>query len=180
MAYSRPPSARNVAKIKRILTTLDGHVGQGHELDELAAIAGLSRSYFSKIFHAVAGMSLRDYLRAVKLKRAIELVRSSTRSLTDIAVESGFYDLAHLDKAFRQRFGTSPYNFRARHTERSNKMQASKARTTSTFRQPPSASRRVPGIPGTRGRDVERAPSSVYTFCAHGTPGNQFAFDPSP
>jgi transcriptional regulator GlxA family with amidase domain len=144
MAQSRAPSARNVAKIKRVLIILDGHVGQRHELGELAAMAGLSRSYFSRTFHVVAGMSLRDYLRAVKLKRAIELVRSSTRSLTDIAVESGFYDLAHLDKAFRQRFGMSPYNFRLRHTERSKKTQPSKAlRTTSTVRQPPSASRRV-------------------------------------
>jgi transcriptional regulator GlxA family with amidase domain len=145
MPHSRPPSARSVAKIKRVLAILDGHVGQRHGLDELAAMAGFSRSYFSRIFHAVAGTSLRDYLRAVKLERAIELVRSSTRSLTDIAVESGFYDLAHLDKAFRQRFGMSPYNFRARHTERPKKAQASKAlRPASTFRQPPSASRRVP------------------------------------
>src|SRR4030095_8730225 len=121
MAQVRAPSARNVAKIKRVLTILDGHVGQRHALDELAAMVGLSRSYFSRLFHAVAGMSLRDYLRAMKLKRAIELLRSSTRSLTDIAVESGFYDLAHLDKAFRQRFGTSPYNFRARHTLQSEK-----------------------------------------------------------
>ena len=128
MPHSRPPIARNIAKIKRILTILDGHVGQRHELDELAAIAGLSRSYFSRIFHAVAGMSLRDYLRAVKLKRAIELVRSSTRSLTDIAVESGFYDLAHRDKAFRQRFGTSPYDFRARHTERPKQLAIVKRR----------------------------------------------------
>ena len=145
MAFSRPPSARSAAKIKRVLTILDGHVGQRHGLDELAAIAGLSRSYFSRIFHAVAGMSLRDYLRAVKLKRAIELVRSSTRSLTDIAVESGFYDLAHLDKVFHQRLGTSPYNFRARHTMQSEKTPRVRSpHTISTALRRTSASRRVP------------------------------------
>jgi AraC family transcriptional regulator len=121
MPSSRSSSARNIAKIKRVLAILDGHVGQRHALDELAAMAGLSRWYFSRTFHTVAGMPLRDYLRAVKLKRALELVRASTRSLTDIAVESGFYDLPHLDKAFRQRVGTSPYNFRARSTVRSRK-----------------------------------------------------------
>jgi transcriptional regulator GlxA family with amidase domain len=145
MPRSRPPSARNAAKIKRVLTILDGHVGQRHELGELATMAGLSRSYFSRTFHKVVGMALRDYLRAQKLKRARELVRTSRRSLTDIAVESGFYDLPHLDKAFRQRFGTSPYDFRARHTERPGKTRRAKPpHAASTSRQPPSASRRVP------------------------------------
>ena len=118
MAQPGAPSARSVAKIKRILTMLDDHAGQSHALSELAAMAAMSRSYFSRTFRAVAGVPLRDYLRNLKLKRALELVLTSGRSLTDIAVESGFYDLPHLDKAFRQRFDMSPYDFRVRHTVR--------------------------------------------------------------
>jgi transcriptional regulator GlxA family with amidase domain len=144
MPPSRQSSARNVAKIKRVLTILDGHVGQRHALDELAEMAGLSRSYFSRTFHTVVGMALRDYLRAQKLKRALELVRTSRRSLTDIAVESGFYDLPHLDKVFRQRLGTSPYNFRARHTMQSEKTPRVRSpHTISTARRRASASRRA-------------------------------------
>lgn len=105
-------SARNTAKIRRVLAILDSHADQHHALKELATLAGLSRFYFSRTFHASVGVSLREYLRGLKLKRALELVRTTRRSLTDIAVEAGFYDLPHLDKAFRQRFGRSPYQFR--------------------------------------------------------------------
>ena len=122
---------------------LDGHVRQRHALDELAEMAGLSRSYFSRTFHEVVGMALRDYLRAQKLKRALELVRTSRRSLTDIAVESGFYDLPHLDKVFRQRLGTSPYNFRSWHTMQSQKTPRRSPQTISTARRRASASRRA-------------------------------------
>ena len=112
----RIPSARSVAQIERILAILDRYADQHHALNELAELAGLSRFYFSRTFRAVVGRSLRDYLRDRKLRRAIELLRISGRSLTDIAVEAGFYDLPHLDKVFRQRLGTSPYRFRAQQT----------------------------------------------------------------
>jgi transcriptional regulator GlxA family with amidase domain len=95
---------------------LDSYADQHHALNELAELAGLSRFYFSRTFRAVVGRSLRDYLRDLKLRRAIELLRISGRPLTDLAVEAGFYDLPHLDKVFRQRLGTSPYRFRAQQT----------------------------------------------------------------
>ena len=113
---SPTPSARSVAQIARVLAILDRYADQHHALSELAELAGLSRFYLSRTFRTVVGMSLRDYLRDLKLRRAIELLRISGRSLTDIAVEAGFYDLPHLDKVFRQRLGTSPYRFRAQQT----------------------------------------------------------------
>jgi AraC family transcriptional regulator len=133
----RPPSARSVAQIKRALAILDSYADQHHALNELAELAGLSRFYFSRTFRTVVGMSLLDYLRGLKLRRAIELVRISSRSLTDIAVEAGFYDLPHLDKAFRQRLGTSPYRFRAQRTAK-----PLRAGSRPIARRPSSASKR--------------------------------------
>jgi transcriptional regulator GlxA family with amidase domain len=141
---SGAPSTRSVAQIKRVLVILDGHANQHHALNELAALAGLSRYYFSRTFHIVVGVSLRDYLRGLKLKRALELLRTSRRSLTDIAIEAGFYDLPHLDKVFRQRFGTSPYAFRAQQTLRPIKMtRVTSPNTTPTARRRSSTSRRA-------------------------------------
>ena len=59
--------------------------------------------------------SLRDYVRDLRLKRAYRLLVTAKLSLTSIAVESGFYDLPHFDKAFRHRFGISPHEFRTRY-----------------------------------------------------------------
>jgi transcriptional regulator GlxA family with amidase domain len=38
-------------------------------------------------------------------------------SVTAVAVECGFYDLPHLDKAFRRHLGMSPHAFRARYAK---------------------------------------------------------------
>jgi AraC-like DNA-binding protein len=111
----RPASPQNVAAIRRILEFLDQHVGDVPTLAELAAMAGMSRSHFSRTFHTVVGMSLRDYVRDLRLKRAHGLLVGGKLSLTNIAVESGFYDLPHFDKAFRHRLGISPHQFRTRY-----------------------------------------------------------------
>jgi AraC-like DNA-binding protein len=112
---ARLPAVRNIAAIKRSFVSLDEPAAGVPTLRELAVTANMSRSHFSRTFHAVAGMSLRDYVRDVRLKRAHALLADSTLSLTDVAVEAGFYDLPHFDKAFRQRLGRSPYEFRGRY-----------------------------------------------------------------
>ena len=84
-------------------------------LGELATTAAMSRSHFSHTFHTVAGMALRDYVRDLRLQHAHRLILNSPLSLTDVAIDSGFYDLPHLDKAFRQRIGVSPQEYRSRY-----------------------------------------------------------------
>lgn len=110
-----PDRSRTVVKIKRILAFLGEEVGEIPNLGALAAMSAMSPSHFSHVFHAVAGRSLRDYLRDLRLKRAHELLTTSKLSLTVVAIDSGFYDLPHLDKVFRRRFGMSPQEFRMRH-----------------------------------------------------------------
>jgi AraC-like DNA-binding protein len=112
------PSSAKVATIRRVFSLLDEHVGEAPSLRELARMTAMSRSHFSRTFHSVAGMPLRGYIRELRLKRAHELLVTGKLSLTAVAVESGFYDLPHFDKAFRRRLGTSPRAFQARHASR--------------------------------------------------------------
>ena len=106
------PTGARVAAVKRIFAVLERTVTQVPALTTLAAMAGMSRSHFSRTFHAVAGLALRDYVRDLRLKRAYELMRTPGMSLTAVAVAAGFYDLPHFNKAFRRRFGMSPTEFR--------------------------------------------------------------------
>lgn len=111
----RLPSPAAVAAMKRIGGHLDAHPTERRTLTELARMASKSRSHFSHLFHAVLGMPLREYVRTLRLERAHRLLVTTPLSLTAIAAETGFYDLPHLDKAFRQRLGVTPQEFRLRH-----------------------------------------------------------------
>jgi AraC-like DNA-binding protein len=104
-----------IATVKRIRVYIGDYVVDVPSLAHLAAQAAMSRSHFSRTFHAVTGMPLRDYIRDLRLKHATELLLGSPASLTTIAVDAGFYDLPHFDKAFRQRIGLAPQEFRRRY-----------------------------------------------------------------
>lgn len=100
--------------IREAIAFLGEHYTEPVSLERLACMCAMSRSHFSRMFTLGAGVPLRDYIRNLRLERARELLRDSSLSLTEIAVEVGFYDLPHLDKAFRRRFGISPTEFQRR------------------------------------------------------------------
>ena len=81
-------------------------------------MAAMSRSHLLRMFHAVAGMPLRDHVRNLRLKAAHPLLLASGLALTGVAVEAGFYDLSQFDKAFRQQFDMSPNDFGRRYGRR--------------------------------------------------------------
>lgn len=76
-------------------------------LELLAQQLGLSKSRLRHLFIAETGSTVSHYARWVAVWRAVHL-RSPSRTWTDIAHESGFHDLAHLDHAFMEVFGLTP------------------------------------------------------------------------
>lgn len=81
----------------------------------LQARTHLSESRLSHLFKKEMGISLKKYLVWSRLQEAIQYVITDQISLYDAALRSGFYDQAHLSKAFKQMLGLSPskvYNSR--------------------------------------------------------------------
>ena len=109
----RRMAPRTRAGVARVLAFLADHVGQPVKLDELARVAALSRYHLSRTFRDTVGIPLRAYVRNLRLEHAQQmLTRSPEVSVTKVARDAGFYDLPHFDKAFRERYGVSPSEFR--------------------------------------------------------------------
>jgi len=98
-----------IARVCKMLTT---RLEEIPTLDELAAAAGMSRFQLSRMFRQVIGVSLRQYVRDLRLKRACQLLAARNVSITEIALQCGFYDSSHFQKAFRSHFGVTPTQFR--------------------------------------------------------------------
>ena len=102
-------------RIDQVLSALREHIVDAPSLTELASTAAMSRFRLSRTFNAVVGMSMRAYIRRERVRHAEQLIRGTTRSLTMIAIDCGFYDLPHFDKAFRRELGITPLTYRLRH-----------------------------------------------------------------
>lgn len=109
----REPGVRPGTEValQRVIAFIGEHYTERLSLADVAGMAAMSRSHFCRMFRSATGVSFRDYVRDLRLTRAQQLLAASGLSLTDVALEIGFYDLPHFDKAFRKRFGVSPTEF---------------------------------------------------------------------
>lgn len=83
------------------------------DIDTMAQEMGMSRSAFFKKVKSVTGASPNDLLKDYKLNHAVELLKHSDLSITDVAYRCGFTDVGYFGKCFRKKFGMSARDFLA-------------------------------------------------------------------
>ena len=88
------------------------HFKENISVDYLARLCGMSRSGFFTAFRKLSGYTPIEYQQAKRLALALELLRSTNKSLGEIASECGFCDSNYLSKLFARKFGTSPGKMR--------------------------------------------------------------------
>ena len=81
-------------------------------ISELTDVFQMSRSHVSRIFNKKAGMGLVDYIHKMRVEKAKELLRDSSRSIKDISEEVGFNHITTMIRAFRNIEGVSPGIYR--------------------------------------------------------------------
>jgi AraC-like DNA-binding protein len=98
------------------LERLREHVEQTYSepipLGKAAGIAALEKSYFSSYFHAKVGITFTDWLRQVRVKKAMQLMQARDLSVTEIAYEVGFGDLRSFERAFKKHTRMTPIEFK--------------------------------------------------------------------
>jgi AraC family transcriptional regulator len=101
--------------VRQAVRRLETDFAEDISLDELAALAQMSRSHFAVMFRQLTGHTPHQYLLLVRLNRARKMIgqRNPSSSLAEIAASTGFCDQAHLNRHFRRFFGTTPAAFRA-------------------------------------------------------------------
>lgn len=81
-------------------------------LEELPARVGVSKFHLGRLFKAVTGKTPKEYLQAVRLDKARELLVSSSLSGTQVCFEAGFNSLSNFYALFRSATGLSPQEYR--------------------------------------------------------------------
>lgn len=106
------------ATVGRSLAALHKEPGRAWTLDDLAAAASVSRSALTERFSRYIGQSPMAYLADWRLELAADALRTSSRSVLQIASEVGYESEAAFNRAFKRRFGAPPARFRRAHRER--------------------------------------------------------------
>lgn len=101
------------AWLRRARDYLHAHVGEGCALADVAAAVGRDPAALSRGFRRAFGASVGDYARRVRLEQACEMLARSRAPLSEIALDCGFCDQAHMSRSFKAAYGVSPRRWRA-------------------------------------------------------------------
>jgi len=88
------------------------HFAEPIALADVARSVHLSESYFSSLFKKGCGASFREYLNAVRVDEARQMLELGRQSVTEIALAVGFESQSYFSKVFRAVTGASPKEYR--------------------------------------------------------------------
>jgi AraC-like DNA-binding protein len=106
--------AAHTHELLPVVRHIEQHYAGGVSMADMAELAGLSSTHFNRRFRQVLRMTPLDYLRTVRVQAAQRLLASTSRTLAEIAVDTGFTDQSHFTKRFRETTGLTPAAYRRR------------------------------------------------------------------
>lgn len=100
------------ARILRVLQHIHDNLDEELALEDLAAIASLSRFHFHRIFSGMMGESLHQLVRRLRLERAAWQLRETAEPIIQIALGAGYQTPESFSRVFSQHFAANPRSFR--------------------------------------------------------------------
>lgn len=103
------PSDTWARRVNQVMDHVRDDPARAHTLETLAAVIHSSPFHFHRIFRAVTGETLGSFVQRSRLERAAYLMKSRPdRSLTSIALETGFGTSQEFSRTFRRNYGVAP------------------------------------------------------------------------
>jgi AraC-like DNA-binding protein len=88
------------------------HFSDNLTLEDIAQVGNISKSQASKLFRKYAGLSPISYLNRHRLEISLNLLRSTSEPIADVAQRCGFSDQSYFNRLFLREYGTTPLNYR--------------------------------------------------------------------
>lgn len=103
--------------LRRARDHLDRNFADGPDLDELAAIAGMSKYHFLRSFARVYGRTPAAYLSERRIERAQDLLRCTNLTITEVCHAVGYSSLGSFSSRFTEITAETPSTFARRYAE---------------------------------------------------------------
>ena len=99
-------------RILQISEVISENLSRDITMAETAALLGFEYHYFSRLFHQLFSMNFRKYLNLYRTEQACNLLRTTQKDISDIALDCGFQTLRSFNRAFKSATGLTPTQYR--------------------------------------------------------------------
>ena len=111
-AGQSPNVQQSAQRFTRVIQYINDSLHTKINASRLYALASLSHSQFSKRFIEAFGISVTSYIRLQRLRRATRLLQSTSLTITQIALQTGFSSSSFFSTVFRKHTGMAPARYR--------------------------------------------------------------------
>ncbi len=102
--------------LQKAMTVVERNISNpDFDIELFATEAGVSRMQLYRKFSALTNMTVKEFVRSIRLKRAAQMLTEKKMTVTEIAFSVGFKDLSHFRKCFHREFGMSASEYVSRH-----------------------------------------------------------------
>lgn len=111
------PHSRHLTTVKEMMQFIADHYTEPLTLDDIGRAGGVGKTTCCALFRRYTGKAPGGYLNDYRLRKSVELLVTTDRTVAEICFEVGFSGPSYFAEAFRKTFGCSPSAYRARPAE---------------------------------------------------------------
>jgi AraC-like DNA-binding protein len=106
------PSSYNSRRVEKTMEYMNQNFDKPISLSEVARIANMTETAFSRFFKARTGTNFIDSLNDIRLGHASRMLIETTESISEVAYHCGFNNMANFNRIFKKKKGCTPKEFR--------------------------------------------------------------------
>lgn len=95
--------------LKKVAAVVERHIGDEHfSVEELGQEVAMSRSQLHRKLIALTNQSTSDFIRYMRLHRAMDLLKNNAGTVAEVAYSVGYSNPSHFSRRFHEQFGLTP------------------------------------------------------------------------
>lgn len=98
--------------LQKAIEVIENNISDSElDIESFSVMVGVSRMQLYRKLHALTDMTVKEFIRHIRLKRAAQLLIQEKMNVSEVAYEVGFKDLSHFRKCFKREFGMSASDY---------------------------------------------------------------------
>ncbi len=103
-----------ISRINRVIDYIEANIDSNLTLEDLAKVAHFSQFHFHRIFRAMVGETLNQFIQRIRIEKAgSQLILNPKKTVTEIAFDCGFTGSACFARAFKEHFNMNASTWRS-------------------------------------------------------------------